>query len=321
MKSTQMQNKASGKTIRRKRNKQVQKARVEKATYHLSPCSRDYLQVLCNPFLAIKDLPCVPDLYDSPSKKVRTRVRGTVVIGTNNFGFITYCPFAGAGSDESSICYSSSGTTFVGTTITFDGAATGTSLGSNSQAPYQSTAFGALNANVQYRVVGSGLRVRYTGTELNRGGTIIPFRHPQNEDVTGLNIGLAMGFQETQAIQVDRKWHMIAWVPTSAGNYQYQTQPTSNSNPFNRITILLSGTPTNTFEWEIVSYFEYTGQTDNVTPSHSDIEGMSRVKDFFDGFLSENASPDSYWAEAQKYLQNLSPADLSGWVTTGVKGA
>lgn len=49
-----------------------------KVKYHLSKCAEDYMHALANPFSIGDAMPCVPDLYDAPSKKVRTRMRGTL---------------------------------------------------------------------------------------------------------------------------------------------------------------------------------------------------------------------------------------------------
>lgn len=268
----------------------------------------------------VDDLPCIPDMYDAPSKKVRTLARGTLFVPANTGGFITFFAFGGAARDCNSINYCDATYTYDGIAPTFS--TTGVVEQANIQAPYTIANIGPGLGQVQNRLVAAGLRVRYIGTELNRGGMIVPFRHPENQPFTGYHLADMLAYQETRQAIVNREWHGINYVPTNAVQYQYSTATIAvNQNPgYNgSLGIYIENSGANVsvpYQWEAVAYYEYTGATDGKTVSHSDLNGMSAVRSFLEGGLDGDPTTGLY-QEAKNIIGNLTPKDISGFVSVG----
>ena len=60
--------------------------------FKLSKCAHDYLRALTDPFSNTIDAPCIPDLHDVPSWKIRTLQRGIFTVGTNGVGYLIVSP-------------------------------------------------------------------------------------------------------------------------------------------------------------------------------------------------------------------------------------
>jgi hypothetical protein len=301
--------------------KKTQRNKPPRTMFHLSECSERYLKALTAPFDFLSSDVCVPDLYDTPSQKVRTRQRGILQTGTAGIGFVEMDVFYAAIKDVGSIMRSDA--TFTGDSFA-DPSDVGTQESLNTQALYNLAQLGPGESQIQFRVVAAGLRVRYNGTELNKAGNSIPFSHPTNQPIKGISAADALSYNEIEQYAVTRAWKQVTWVPTKASHYEYQSSNanfslTLGSNG-NTIGIMVSGPAANFWDWEAVLYVEYTGAVANVTPSHSDISGMSAIRGFVEHNGSRKAQGNVY-AQAQDYIRNLAPKDLSGWVDLASRGA
>jgi hypothetical protein len=262
---------------RRRRNAsrkvQVGKPLTSRATIHalLRPCSQDFLNVSLDAFSTrLRDhLPCIPDLHDVPSYKFYTLYRFTATVGMQGFGFVSISPFD-LGSNLSPISFSSAAYNL----LTVNGA--GAVSITNSQFPWTSA------TSPTCRVVGCGARIRYSGTELNRGGTIAGVSNAtQSFTTTGLTMAGMLSDPLAESKPVDRSWHSIGLRHLQAGQYQYLPAP---GDATSYMGIAFTGTAGNTFDAEVITFYE--ALTSNVggifmaTPSDSDISGLSRVRDF-----------------------------------------
>ena len=289
--------------------------------FFLSACSRHYLRALADPFMLEGGLACIPDIIDYPSAKYAIKARGTFSAGTEGFGFIVVAPLASA-SDAVAIV--SSLPSFTGTTVSC-GPTTLVGISNAFAAfPYDS-------ANIPHlwqRTVGCGLRVRYLGTELNRSGRLLGIRVPSGSFIQGLDASSALANMSVQSVEVGRKWRQVFFVPSSQSDYQYSIasigiNQTTIVGANGTIAFIVDGTTaSNAFEWEVVYHKEYANNDmttlaiTNLTPSHSDLTGLSAVRNYFEGAISYMGGTELY-NQALSYLSNWSPQDVSHVVAAG----
>jgi len=130
-------------------------------------CSIHYIDSLFDPF----DTPagvCIPcDLFPLPSQKVKTTFRGVGNLGTTGYGWVAVNPTLA--NDVASIQVTS--TASVGGSSTVLSAYTNIGTGMFTMLPYAAADFSG--GSVQGRIVAVGIRVRYSGTELNRSGLYV----------------------------------------------------------------------------------------------------------------------------------------------------
>jgi len=267
--------------VMRAPKKKKQKRRMTNFQLHLAECTDNYMKALINPFQFWSSV-CVPDLDVRPSSKIRLVLRNQLAIGTAGFGFALLYPYRTGfadGAGNSSLF--SSLATFPGTASTFSGA--GVQQSAMTTAPYL---IGNVGGNLQgYRLAACGIRVRYTGTELNRGGRIVALFAPgSNDALTSFGISNMLAFRTAKSWSVTRSWRELIWYPRTPEEYAYT--PNLGTNYFSDVSRSNAGTMLfgfegvvgNTFEVEVVSYVEYVGTTLNQTPSHSDINGFSALR-------------------------------------------
>jgi hypothetical protein len=161
--------------------------------------------------------------------------------------------------------------------------ATGTVAVLGTKFPYASATWGA--NGISHRIVGVGLRVRYTGIELYRGGRAVMVRIPDNKQALGLeSVNSLYGFSQAKTFPVTDQWTMVAYKPVRPAEFEYSaTAGTAGGFLDYNMLYAVSGTagPSNSsaiFEYEIITHVEYIGEIDAITVSHSDVVGMSLVR-------------------------------------------
>lgn len=279
----------------------------------LPACTRDYLQVLSDPF-HVNEPVCIPDNHVVPSKKLSVKTRGSFSTSSNKEGFIVFNPFhtandpfvhvdGGTGYTSSTVMYSD-GT--VGLTIIETRQTTGNGVGGANLAlsPYTILDFdekpdgqraGTTALSVQSRVVGVGLRVRYAGTKLNEGGTILTLRREDGETLHGYGYDVLASRPNTKSSALGSKWHEVAYLPVQPTDYDYcrngvigaegvpgidtSSNTVINNVRYNTGFYIKSAAASQPFEFEHVIHVEFLGKAlDSITKSHSDITGMSHVR-------------------------------------------
>jgi len=238
-----------------------------------SKCTKDYAVALIDPW-SISMAPCVPDNITLPSYKFGVRARGNFQIGTAGTGCVYINPY---------IPYSDANHAGFFTTSTYaspdvDGAGvTGINPFFN-DSPFVQADFGPLLNNS--RVVGCGLRARYTGTEIQRSGNAISFRSPTNGNflvsgaVTESQLLLS---KEASTSPVDRDWHYAIYRPSTPTDLAY-SDPTALAGNYCMLFAVFGGQPGQSFEFDYVAWFEIVGTNlPNLTRSHSDPIGLSAV--------------------------------------------
>lgn len=249
----------------------------------LSPCASKYARALANPFSG--PLACIPNFPALMSQKSRPFVKGTFSTGTTGFGGIVYDPFCSAVNDI--ICVVTTSATYATSALPTISTA-GASL-AYSNAEYQTASFNTTAQSNQYRIVGAGVRVRYIGTELNRGGQLIGLLHPQHDTLSGLTLAQVDAFDESERLSVSHdKWSTVLYRPIDADDLSFS--PGGGVDPGNAFPVpgdsyimgfavqAASAGTSLAYEYECYAVIEYNGPNIRAKdPSHVDGPGFDAV--------------------------------------------
>lgn len=262
-----------------------------------------YAKAKIDPFsMNDNDLPCIPDVIDIPSYKFATVYRGGFIVGSSNIGWIGVAPKALSNDGRYIVVTTSS---YAGTDFTPSSTLpTGALELKDTKFPWAS------NAPRNCRVVACALRVRYTGTELNRGGSIIAVPNNSRANYNSATYAMLSNLPTSSISPVTRGWTSILWNSAIYGDYQYQGDAGENMTSGAEhagLICMVTGTPGNTFEFEVIRYIEATDNgagsspftVPSTTMSHSDPVGLGVVKDF----LSNQTVQEVGTAALNKFLK------------------
>lgn len=220
----------------------------------LSPCVSNYLTVLADPFRNTASA-CVPVAPFFPSQREVCWLKGIFFtpLATSTFGFVSLCPPVFMQGDLYGLNRTSAG--FLGSVVTAYGAVGVQRYQSDSQ--WTSGEFGANTS--QARIVACGLRIRYTGTELNRGGRICGVVSPTHGDLTGMDIATAQAYKDVHTSAVDRNWHTIRYTPMRSSETDFTT-PSTTIAPYMAFMVDAPTAGTSLpFEYEAFLHYEVVG--------------------------------------------------------------
>ena len=306
---------------------QIPKSAVyQKERFYLSECAGLYLKALLDPFNVEAGQACIPDLNDLPSRKTLVITRGTFAAGTQGVGFVLLNPLL-ASNDANGIRLTSS--SYAGTGVTVSIPTTGLSQTTVPQMPYTQSQLTGTNG-VLARTVGCGIRIRYLGTELDRSGRLIPWR--SNNVGAGLpsattSLGSFLSQPQVPSIACTRRWHSVTYLPTSAlclavnrdcYSYSDNTTDTVLSGDGTRFDLgfVVDGCKAgNAFEYEIYWHKEYISSDGTLVPngisaSHSDLPGLSAIRNAVEGQLGVGDGPELY-KRVLDFMSKWSPQDIS----------
>jgi len=270
----------------------------------MSECSKLYMRALCDPW-GVPGSPCVPDNITLPSYKVSFFSRGSLGIGATGAGFITCCPYNGMAGDAvygnvTTESYSGSG---------YEPAVSGVAnYVSNSS--FASTQF-TLGGGLRRRVVACGVRVRYVGPELTRGGRIIESRHPTNYNiVSGSTAAMLLANRETEPVPVNRSWHYVMWKPAVPEDLAYETSPSATLG-FCLIALIIGAPVGTVFEYDTIAHYEIIGDAvPNLTVSHNDPLGMAVLTQGL-AVHQPDSSPSENFQRVAKSVSSVARSTLS----------
>lgn len=242
----------------------------------LSTCAEKYIAFKHDPFSS-KDVPCVPK---DPAQFVRTiyiRSAGTLSTGGANFGFIAIDPLNachndpqvinGGGTPNGWVVYSDPAGTYAGSVTSLSGAGVLTDSGNSD---YVVASFGIGGQAASARVVGAGVRVKYRGTELERGGSILAFHDPQHESIINRTYASINGDDLRLTFEDDWKWKGVTWSiaddsdekPVPDANFFGGTLPNTTADGCYPMGIVIEAPPGHPgiFDWEAVCGLEVIGR-------------------------------------------------------------
>lgn len=310
-------------TKKQKKNKSQKRRRTKSSVQnlamsrklHVHPCTVAFAKALADPwtFYRSNGCVCLPDDLDLPSWKLGVRYRGSLTTGTIGFGCVVLSPFAFWNQNVNSIL--SINSTYPGIVIP-GSAGAGISL-NTSNSPIDSAGGNIWNM----RCVVAGLRARYTGTELSRGGQLIPYRSTiisgTADNCSGNSLNDIASLNRAELQPNDRQWVGTVWTPNDAAYRAFQPiAPNSYalgggvSLGYN-LSVVMQGAPANTYEFDCVAFYEFVSsdnnQVPNVTASDADVEGYSFLRDVY-AKMSDSDMGQIVWskilAEAGSYVKS-----------------
>lgn len=289
---------------KQKPRKTARKPKLNAPRIRMPVCTQKYMQAMVNPFGAVQGA-CVPTYPSRPSQKHRAYISIDGAIGTAGVGFVLAGPCYD--NTTNSIWYSSAA--FPGTIMAQAGTGvTATPVTNNPYTPAQLAV-----GDAHCRTVGWGMRIVYTGTELNRSGMTTCCVHPDHLSLSGYGSSdlLAFGDQVTRTDPVHREWCMVVTTPTQPSDFEYSTAPYSQGSsitPF--AAIMISGVPGSTFRIQVYHHFEAIGKL-ATSPTNNDIDpnGTQLVVSSVQKALSNpNVKPKSWFTKALEfYKEHISP--------------
>jgi len=127
----------------------------------------------------------------------------------------------------------------------------------------------------KYRVVGAGLRIKYTGNMVNASGIIAAVEQSDHETLSGLTLDqvsqLDSYFSVSVVSAMEKKedpWTYLTYTPVAMDDFDFNSDTIANAtwpnygNKNHFIGAILSGIPTggDYFSWEVIVHFEAIGQ-------------------------------------------------------------
>jgi len=189
----------------------------------VSPCLKKWFDCLTDPFSQNAQSACIPAGANIDSSRYFGYVRGDIVIGTNGYGCLVLSPT----SYNDLCCGFASTAAFTGTGTTILTANntvavnqfTSLSMPNNRFASGQIFPSQQQNEGVQARLVGGGLRLYYTGSELAKGGLVSIYTSPVHHNVAAQVSGAPHTASSLGALQE------TAIFPVSREPYEYPLTP------------------------------------------------------------------------------------------------
>lgn len=292
-----------------------------------SPCGAQYFAACRDPFDPRARNSCVPRAPARMSAKYTVKTRGVFGIGVNGAGFLAVTPCLS--NDYPSGWISSTGysLTAINTADANVGAFYAAGL------PYAQVNFippaavgNYAKPNAMGRIISCGIRIRYIGTELNKGGSIYRYVDPNHGNLNGLQITSIQGYPETASIPVGRGWvslsvsaiedeeqsypdlgpYMQSGTITAVGSVK-AIYPFSGENPITSGNtqggapgiFIVTGVAGNQYEWEYIVHAEYVGGivTGNLSKSHASVDDANLVSSTVTSAYSKSSETPS-WSES-----------------------
>jgi len=272
-------------------NNNARKRNVRPTKIGFSDCAISYAQALIDPWSVVNP-PCVPDELTLPSWKFGARSRGNFSTGTTGYGYIIANPYAVTNNTP---MVSSTNMNFA-TTVFGAVGETNTVFGYNDSPMVQNDFAAGFNS---YRLVGSGLAVRYVGNEMARGGQMILYRQMNNISIpNNTNPTEMLQNKETTTVPVDRDWHYVTWKPADGNDISYS----NGVFIYYPLVVFISAAGASQgFEFDTVSWFEVTGTAiPNLTPSEYDPLGLAVIK----SAIAVPQPPDAPTSNFERFLQS-----------------
>jgi len=251
-------NKNKDKNNRKRRISSAQVAKtIQSGRAIIHPGTVSYFRGLLNP--ALKNRPYFPCYDNMPalSQKARGFASFEAVIGTLGFGYAAFNPNL---SNNQNCCY--------GTTATYSQNFINTNGGAflnsvqMSNLAYPSASF--VSPELEGRVVASSMRVSYTGTQLNMGGTYYAFSDTFNGAIGSIGAGYTVADmakrKDCRIVNISRKPCSVVQLPIDSDSLEFGTKisPWTTVNSVSS-GICFTGTAGNTFLVEIIFDTEYIG--------------------------------------------------------------
>jgi hypothetical protein len=273
---------------------------IPKQVIALSPCAHLYARSLIDPWSlvdgrGVDELPCVPTFPNQKTRKYTAYIKTMVTVGASGNGALALAPRRLANNYDTTndtaapLMYTSDATVAFGTafpTVDSQSALSGGLTATNYNSDYDTSQ--AVQEAYICRLVCAGVRVRYAGTELNRGGNIHGYVDPSHTSVSTLTVDQISQRESYYRCQNVREWCTIVYSPLFMDQLELQPDflyrddgevPDSSNLDSHFMGFVFTGmVAASTFEVEVVASFEIQGPAvRGQTRSTADTVGMQAV--------------------------------------------
>jgi len=311
-----------------------------------------FLQAQYNPWGKFTSPPYVPDLITIPSQKISFIIKGAFKVGSNGLGWVSLNPYSPAGmaapnasnpyyiSPIFSTLATSNATTIDLTEVTSRDWTGGPP--SNvyllpqfwQQQNFGGTAMDNIllgtSDDLDWRVVGAGIKVKYASAVQDRSGTYALYEAPAND---AFLTEQARSFYEIANLRSSTRTAVtedevaVTWKPRGVGDLEYASdwlpdavqlpggvEHNNGLEKYHVLCVAVLGTSGHTYEFEAVVHYELVGLLANgQTASKCDLVGLGKVQSVITANPSANMTP------VQTAYQKLAEASMSGTNNTSVK--
>jgi len=303
-----------------RRKKAVKEVGNVKKMFRLSVCARIYYAALVCPFYKLDEScapilrslrlemyksenPCIPTIPNIKSRKFSAFARGDLQVSTGTFAGSAFLAFAPRrlANNASQAAYgscpiytsggvwpSSAGCPYPASLETATPVDTGCA-GYNLNAEFVAAQLPLVaGRGIKYRVVAAGLRVRYTGTEVNMAGTIHATIQPNHDTLAGADVSTLGQLETYFRYPVSKDWFLVYHTPVMDDDFLYYPDAVNNPGFFGTTISLQSfqhymgfqvtDCPGGSFQWECVVHYEVVGsEVRGLTATPADVVGVSAV--------------------------------------------
>jgi hypothetical protein len=272
---------------------------------NLSDCAAAYAASMADPFEGPEDA-CIPDFPALMTGRFRVWAKGTFSTATGaaslGQGFIVCDPRTATVNDTPSL-FVNDPASITGNLISTTSIA-GTTVPFFSNSPYATATLGL--TGIQSRVVSCGLRIRYVGTEFNRGGQIVGLHHPAHSNLLNFTIPVFDSYKESDRLPVTRDWTTLLYRPVDTNDLNFDPGFDPVASQFFMGFIIQSPDPTGAivspYEFEFFCNPELQGNiVQNKMPSHVDVVGhgaVNAVSNMSETMHKPHQVPSSVMAQA-----------------------
>jgi hypothetical protein len=232
--------------------------------------------------------------------------------GKNNKGYIALAPCLA--NDIPWIYYSNVGYDDTYPILSNSAPSLGNTVSGTAQLPYSAADLQALNNNerqtkppdVAGRIVSCAIRIRYTGTNLNMGGTMVGYVDPLHGNLNETTYTGLASRGEALHLTVSRQWSELCVFANTPEEFSYpgfrsdsiavhedlrSLFPLSDMLSIDEADAGIGGVPLmfqietavaqQPFEFEVVQHVEYVGKltTAYMTKSHTDVGAMGMIQE------------------------------------------
>jgi len=247
------------------------------------------------------------------SQKVKTFNRGSFSTGTTGYGFIQVVPPVMIVNDSAAVNFTTA--TSVGTASTAGGSFTNTSNGGNGNSPFATASYGTTVSTLAWKLVGCTLYLKYSGTELNRGGDLVLVEEPNHKSLNTLSYNTSMNFDFAKRVPMGNDWVHISFTPNALSSSTILNDDT-DFNTYNPTTfsnylgayVNTAGAP-QPLDYEVYCWFEVVGSiARGATSSYEDPIGFSAVVGAAEQFqqLDSILGMDGFVHAVENQLDNMS---------------
>lgn len=282
---------------------------------NMSACAQKYAMALTNPFKIVNGSEtednlhskhsgindgvdaCIPTFPPLKSRRLKVFNSGNFYTGINSDGWIAFAPRRlannyGNFADQPPVIFSLQNWAGTGGFQTLDvpSPLPNDQGYANLNSDYSTNELNLdpHGVGITGRVVAAGIRIRYVGQELTRGGTIHAIEQPNHDSLSNISLTEMSQYESHFRVQVSRKWVTLVYTPTLANEFNYQADAMASSSNFNVVGgqsydhflgfYCSSAAPGAIFEYEVVVLQEVVGsKVRDLKDAETDITGLSAV--------------------------------------------